>query len=376
MKQREESFKPFIDIVFEYTKKNELVLVEDNFTYFLYSSNALYDTNELANMFAEITPYVQMNTTIIQLLFEIRVNFITFIKIFNVRKVRDVNIITQLGERIPGTQPARDVLHLSREIEIIKVYNDLYDFSQEDKWDDLYEKEEELFAIISRDYPQKQGGAQPNQKKQLELFTLLTQMNCIFIGVYGASFMTNLEQKSKIQIITDDLQGVAKKIIEILAKSGIGANIKFDKSFEMIEHRLQVAILESNGVIFAEIFNAASYELLMCKHLKPLGAGAHNTGARVAHPYVICKFLFLELFKFRLLAFAERIDRKVYELKKIEVIDIVSKIREFTFETFDVYGRYYDEVLAIKHAQLKSPAPYWPRKHFVANGKYRVISRE
>lgn len=370
LKQREESFREFIDIVFAYAKSNELVVVEEDYTYILYSSQALYDANELANEFAEKTSFVVMKSVVPRLLFEVAVNFVSFVRIYDVRLVRDVNIITQLGERIPGIQPSRDVLYLSKEIEIIKIYNNLYDFTREKDWDDLFEKEEELFLAISGDSRESltkantTGGAQPDKQKQLQLFKLLMDVNCIFIGIYGASFITNVQQNSKIQIITDDIKQTTETIITLLASIGINATVKIDKSFEMIEYRMNVTIIELEGTIFVEIFNSANYELLMCKKIN---------GARIAHPLIICKFLFLELFKFRLLYFAQRVNKQVYDAKKAEVISIVRNIRRLTFEEFDVYGTYYDEAIAIKNSQFNSFKPYYPRKELIKEGKYRKI---
>ena len=433
-----QKFSGFLKILFDYVRNNNLIVFESSRVFHIYCHNSLVDSNNLANLFAEKTKFVKVLTKVPYTIFDIQVDFYILCRVTKIADFRGNKIFNLFAENrtqansLPAmTAYFNKQLYLARDVEMIKIYTDLYSLANEKEWDLLKLEEAELFShyrklkngqierrhemqknnkhnggsngykrvsngyngdsnkydvqVGDSDYNEHSGaneydsgfniqntplyrtligGGQPSQDVQSELFELISNLNCVLIGTYAAALLVNtkMDMKTKIQILTND----HTPLVEALKKLGINPAIRVDKIPFPFELRLTVTSLEYQGTIFAEIFNAADYEVILCKKIGKV---------LVACPFVICKFLFVELFKFRFLLTRQKIPVEVFNNKKNEILDIVAEIRELEFDQPEIFGTYYEEEMAIKE-ELNNETiyyPYEPFKYKQQKGTYREI---
>ena len=369
------NFNEFIHIILNYTKKNGLIISKTDNIFNIYSKNSLLDSTNIANLFVTKSKFIKVITKVPYIIFDIQVNFNNFCRVTKILDYRGYSYYSLYGDiqnsakTIYGISYLKDQIYISPIVEMIKIYSELYSFTKENEWPQLKKHEFELFKYYQPNATNTKtifGGAnKPNHKIQSEIFNLLTNIDCVVVGNHAvAHLVKNYEMNfsSKIQLIANDIE----PIVKLFKTKNINVNIKNDKFAFPFELRLTITTLEFDGIIFMEIFNCSKYDIIMCKKIN---------NAKIAHPYIICKFLFVELFKFQMLLHSSRIPKEVYNKKKIEIIKLVNDIRNIEFDKIDIFGMYHDEELAIKEEinNANMYHPYEPYKYFLTFQRYREI---
>jgi hypothetical protein len=366
-------FDDFIKILLDYTKNNKLIVFKTNRMFNIYSRNSLADATNIANLFVAKSKYIKVITKVPYIIFDIQVKFNNFCRVTKIMEFRGVSYYDLYGDRQNINKQTseisylKDQIYISRIVELIKIYSELYSFTNEDEWESLKRQELICFSYYDATADNKKfihGGAQPDQSVQSEIYKIIKDLDCVLVGNFAVANLVDakINFATKIQLIANDIE----PIVEAFKTKGINVNVKHDKFAFPFELRLMVTTLELEGTIFMEIFNCGKYDVIMCKKIN---------GIKIAHPYVICKFLFVELFKFQILLHSNKIPENVYTKKKSEIIDLASKIRNIEFNKIEIFGIHHDEELAIKEdiGNANMYHPYEPYKYFLTFQKYREI---
>ncbi len=317
------------EIINKFIKDNNLLIdntpiEENNFTYQLYSSNALVDANNLANILATETPYVEMLTNIPYRKFTLQVNnkYICSIYTLGYFKKQPIQKLLNLTDHVPY------------ELELSEIYHKLYNVKYNADWDKLLIHEEQVRA------EKIHGGKDMN---------FIQSLNCLLIGTFALEKF-GIHEKGRLQLISNNVE----QTIESLK------NISDFEVFDLdpvipFDFRLQKKTLKSDTTVI-DIYNSCEFEIVPYVVVDNL---------KVAHPYVICRFLLIDYWLSLLLKNPNK-----------QILYNINKIRNKTIPVEHFYGTYRNEDIDLKKMhQDNSFQTYYPKKYFDKNGAYREIKK-
>ena len=329
----------------------------------VFSHSALKDANDLANELSRFSRYVEMRSLIPYKEFLISFNFEHLVKVINIDRFRGKDIIELISTKKEITN-SQTINTISYEIELALRYWKLYSLEYSGEWDVYEQQEKEIFKTVI--------GAKERPESNMKIFRIMAEMDCIFIGNYAASCITPIVKRSgKIQVISNRAIRLCENIVGSLAKIGMRVKYKERQITLPFDFRLRMFSVTLNNTILVEVFNSAEYELIMYKNFN-----VNGINIRVANPYVICKFMLLEIYLFRLLFCCDCINIQTFELKRKEMIHIVRTIRNIKFDIVNIYGTHIDEDRIIKITCTESGKfffPYYPAKFKEENGVFKTI---
>ena len=336
----------------QYIKDHKLIVhegVHDNHVYTIYTSNSLPYANDLSNLLVEYCKYTQLKTIMPYKQFDIYVDMFLVVRFITLATCRDKNIMDIIN---PDTH--NGYLILPKEIELIPTYWRLYSIQFMDEWNDTLGLEKEQFLAVT-------GGRKPHGNLT-KIYDAIKTIPCIIIGMHAIFDECNY----KLQIISHDTNETINSVKTILDKLHLKYEIRNQDLILHIDFRLKkkTIYLSNQNIAILDIFNSAEYELIPY---------IWRNNFRIGHPFVLCKFLLINLWVCRFQS--ETIDR--YNKKRKSIFDIISKLRVNPPAINNVYGSYEDEVIAIKNSyrNQKLFSPYDPYKYHMANGTYRVIKK-
>jgi hypothetical protein len=336
----------------QYIKDHKLVVhdgVHTNYVYTIYASNSLLHANNLSNILVEYCKYTQLKTILPYKQFDIYVDMILTVKFITLANHKGKNIID-----IINTKNRNGYLTLPKEIELISTYWKLYSIQHTDNWDDTHIIEKEQFLDVT--------GGRKSDVKLSKLYNAIKTIPCVVIGMHALSDNANY----KLQIISHDVNETIDAVKTIL--------YKFNLKYEIRDHDLKLHVdfrlgkktiyLSKQNVAILDIFNSAEYELVPY---------IWRNNLRIGHPFVLCKFLLINLWVCQFQS--ENID--MYIKKRTHTFKIIENLRVKPPVINNVYGSYTDEVIAIKnlYKNQKLFFPYDPYKYHTTHGSYRIIKK-
>ncbi len=158
---------------------------DEKFQYHIYCDNALRSANELANLLAEKTQYVEMLTNIPYKKFTIMADTKYICTLYTLGFFKKQPVRKYLGIRSS---------HIPIELELIDVYHKLYSIEHADQWDGLKVKSTEYMDLI--DDNTKRGGSESD---------FLSSLGCVVIGHRATQYM-GIQSHGRLQLLSDDME--------------------------------------------------------------------------------------------------------------------------------------------------------------------------
>lgn len=365
LREREpDELKNIKRVVEKFVVEHDLI-VSNADSMLLYSSHPLYYANLLANTLAESLEYhVSLRTLVpyreFMVTCDLRFNiFITILERFSTMSIE---------QYVKDNSTEKPTMMLP-EIELIGIYNILYNIEFKAKWDNAVVVENDLSAQLfaelhNNTHIARGGGANMITITEANLSTLM-------------KWMTNLTNivwvnKDKLMCISTNLKQTQKELDAMFSNvSGKCTDYKISPDFRETKYTFYASI-KNRQVPILDVFNCAEYELIPA-----IGD--------LAHPIVQLKFLLVDLFTVTIKYKLNHIDED--KMKKIRYA-ILSKMRGIRQEAIDKHdtlqdvpfdsfvGLYYPKEIAVKERFLgETNFPiYDPREFKAKNDAYREIS--
>ena len=338
------------------------LIISRNLLYILvFSHDPLRDATEIANHICEHIKYVEMRTRVPHREFDIFINFQLYARIMKVEKIANKNILVEMAacEVDEGS-----CMYMSLELELMYKYWRLYMVGNHEEWEMLEKEENELILQIS-------GGNGGFNKFYSPLFELVSNLDCVIIGDYALPSLMHFTPKCKIQIISNNAKKHIEEIIRFIKKiTGKNATVLRRNLLLPFDYRLRLESIVVNNEPVIDVFNNGEYELIMYKNFI---SGKNNI--KIAHPYVLCMFLLLNLFTYKSIVLAKHIDQSKYENTKKVILSLVKKIRIIKYDKIEFYGINIPELRSLKQNASDGVFyyPYYPYKHKLTHGEYKKI---
>lgn len=386
----------------------------DDFTYEFYSEAALQHAFNMSNRIADVTELVWMRTLIANQLYTITVDDRPLVTIRALRRTPGTShrLIQPIVKELPS---GAKVSVLPPEIQLIRIYQILYSPNSADKWEEALLNENRLFQHLSERLPIK--GSEPEggeihgsdeftqamrQKIRTAILSefIINNPDVALIADQAFAYLRGLLSETPvIQIITtipaEDIFQTVKKIIE--REAGKIQVSKFERHLYVLDDmRIQRTVIKAgpNNKEVLYIHNSAQYELI------PTNTLVFQNGQflRVGNPFVLFRFILIELWILRWLAAGDHIDAKFLELRVNSLLRGLIVLRKqmstgrehiatisdhfidedsnwaiFQSEPLAYIGVYEPEVIAtkLKGKESQRHPDYLPAQWKRTNGEYR-----
>jgi len=338
------------------------LIISRNLLYILiFSHDPLRDAIEISNHISEHIKYVEMRTRVPHREFDIFINFQLYARVMKVEKIANKNILVEMSA---CAEDEGVCMYMSPELELMYKYWRLYMVGNYEEWEMLEKEENELIMKIS-------GGDGGFSKYYSPLFNMIANLDCVIIGDYALPCLINFTPKCKIQIISNNVKKHIDEIIRFVKKTtGKNATIIQRNVLLPFDYRFKLQSIIINNEPIVDVFNNGEYELIMYKNF----LSGKNT-IKIAHPYVICMFLLLNLFTYKSIVVAKNIDIAKYENTKKVIISLIKKIRSIKYDKIEFYGINIPELRSLKQSTNDGVFyyPYYPYKHKMLHGEYKKI---
>ena len=395
-----DKYKDIYQLILNYCLKNEDIILSDldilidkdiskNLCYNLYSPYPFKHATLLSNEISKITKLVEMRTLISHKEFSININLIQminfyalpYIKIAN-KNIKFINtIILPIDKSI--NKELINLQFLSPEIELINVYNKLYNPVYVDEWEKLLKLEKKLYIIYKHIFIIKNINLKHYVDKSLiNLKQYIVNNWCfldkIIIGYWGYILYVkddnshNFEDINIFNLKNERLQIISQNSIEndiltletlVKKKSSFQIsykqqNINIPKDFRIKKYIISI-VKNGNSIIIMEIYNSSSFELIPYIDITYL-----NFKYRVGNPFVLLRFFLIDYWLLRYINALSKISTIIYENKLNNIMKCIKFIRSKIDLGFGIKytGQYIDEIIADKLRKLstKRHIPYLP----------------
>lgn len=368
-------YDPIYKCIHDFVDKHKLIHSdiggECKFSFKIYGSYIFQYANALANELAEFTPYIRLNTDERNKEFSIVVDCTIVIKMHNI----DPNFM----KIMESSMTSKGVL--SPEIELIDIYHKLYSPDMYASWDQIILREKKMWKEFSaiRDSiiqnPTVTGGS--NEHVDIVLDWLKNQSGYVIVGDVGARLLIPGvdHYTNAVQFIASNPKAMISSLREYM-KEFLGGSInvkKYDMNMpddNRIRKFVISATVKNNTFYIANVFNSASYELIQFRCVDKLNVGV---------PVVLLRFMFADVWFFRVLRFFGMMDQSTYKKNMLGMYANIDKIHSMwvnenkkDVHEFPMYiGTYISEIISKK--ENISVFPYYPAKYKLENGDFRKI---
>ncbi len=370
-----DKYNKIYDIIESYIKTNNLVVysnIHSNRLYTVFSDNPLHHATTLTNEIFKENEIVEMKTQIPYKSFLITVNFKRIVVFHIIEKYKNIDYIDLI-------KPIKsDFLLLPPEIELIIVYWKLYQLQEHDNWDKLPVEElstgwkkridegiiggnNEINKVIQA------GRQQPTKYINIlnKILDIVININSVIIGAIGCDIITNnlaiSDHSDRIQIISSNVAGTIEEISNTFNVTQRNHELKLPIDFRLKRTTLYAMAIRHGKTVelpIIDIFNSAEYELIPYSH--------SSRNHLIGHPYVILKFLFIDLWILNLRKAYDNIDAKIYINKARRLSQYISRMQSLSIPIDKVYGIYNNEDIYLKNiykdAKMYPYVPYRKKK--------------
>ena len=340
----------------------------------VYGHHIFHHANELANIVTKLNMYVQLNTDVRNKIFTLIVD--------GTRAARFYNIEDQYIAIMKAPREGKRII-ISPEIELINTYHRLYSPQYEPEWDSIGEHEGRLWKMLASrrrliiDKPAIKGGAADSGPDLVGLMMSWLRSEegrrCVLIGSRALDMLRKTQRKTRhrtIQIISPNHADTAAALVAHFGATGVTLRkIKYDVKVPH-DHRLKKITLKAHidgrDHYVANIYNSAEYELVPY---------VEHDSLRVAAPLVLLRFLLIDIWLLRFLAYNGTIKIGQYRSSAAIIVQDTSVARDLwraAGDALPVYiGTYIDIGKALRAE--KTPFPYYPEVYKRDRGSYRVV---
>ena len=379
----------------------------NDYTYTLFSESAFPHANAIANMIAAYVGkymkqdpeiFVSLKTVIQNTKYTIFVDGRHMIHINNLQKMSsniDTFDLIKPVEKISGNNK---FYLLPPHFYLVDFYRTLYLPNYAGNWQDILQKEGVLYDSIKGDLKATIGSKDKKIDRRsillkhiFENFLLNNNKIAVIDEAAMALYETHethntIDNVSKFVILCESS---IKEFIEIVKKSvrafmgrDILMNYKSQNINILNDRRLKRYIVKLEDREILQIYNSAHYDLI------PVNTISYKSGTiNIANPFVIMRFLLVEIYVINVILTLKKIDEKFAEHKLQTIMKNVIKLRagikksDIFQNSSDMYiGKFIDDItyeqLKIKKMKQdkKISFDYYPQKYMIDNSKYRQIN--
>lgn len=406
-----ERFRKVYEIIEEFISKNNLVLSDNmgmkillqeklepvDFKYVLYSDDALNHAFALTNTIAEQfpldseqdftnSPIIIMRSSIPNTKFEISFagrDLITINRIFTNKSdlftlIRPNNV----------KKEERNLLIMPPMFHLIDLYRIMSSPQFADKWEEAINHEDILYRYLRANFSRQLAKSEIKNKQVYNpliykvLKHLIGKKDVILTGEIAAMFLLKKPLSGILTIIAKNSSNTGKEILQIL---GTGASIENSNVRLFSDFRLQRLNVRVDRKTILYIYNSAEYDLVPIIRFER----EKNQILQIANPFVISRFLLIEIWVLRLVHSVGGIKEDLMNLRMNALINITLNIGESTrngiFSKYifqpndsDYIGVYITDVIAHKQkmSNEKKQAPYHPQRYFAEYGSFRTMNQK
>lgn len=350
------NYKDVFDVIKSYCKNSNSILISDINQILddyiildklsLYSFNFKEDSKNITDLlYKKLNDKFTNYNLVSEHLAIIKYKFRTVCEIhaFGLEKI-DTKLLTPIIKKSDKLLPP--------EIEIIKIYNDLYDLeTDKDDIDNLLELEDKLIEKICTRKEQKVFGGKNKLKN---------------IDFYKHKIMTELVKNSDNVLVSDSIN-VPKYDIKIITKNPkllikelhnligdifiykkINIIIPQDPLIEIINVYINI---DGKKYKFLSLYNETKYKPIAVRVIK---------GYNVANKYTYLKYLFIDFWNIRILYYNGKIQKQTYEFLFDKIWNLILSTRKQKNITEKYIGSYINSTVYNKIKNLDLNPPYYP----------------
>jgi len=390
----------FISNLYKIAKLDKSDLIDElvNYHYDIYCSRPFEHSNNLINLIYEklkkhsLISTLVLNTIVKNEEFVILFDTRVMCKILAIQRDRPGGKSLDLMKIIKPVN-INGLNYLPAEIEIIDVYNQLY---TNENTNLLFEQKlsKQVIGVVGGQLEKITGGKSDacyeRKKDELEAIKvaivkdfLKDRTDVVLLGGLAVELHKNTNicpKYDRIQIITTlTPDQFRKELSDYLNGLGRNYNITMGDELDLLIPKdfrskrivFSMSLRTDMGIKekpFLEYFNSAEFDVI--PYFK------HNN-ILIACKYVICKFLFIDLYVSKFIHSLGKLDDKSYAAKQSRNLELINYVNNMQFQIDGTIGVYFDYEISKKELMLGQEryyAPYFPHSYFVKNDKLRDFS--
>jgi hypothetical protein len=377
-------------------KENTLQHIYDK-SYKIYASNPFRHANLLTNLIHKNTihqsgsEFTQLKTIIEQEEFAIEYDTRIVATIYQIKKHKSVKL-----ETIINPVSIKNTLYMPAEIELIDIYDKLYDPNEYGSYKTSEEFESILYKqVIERREQGIIGGLDSCKERKKEFIEAIkitlvkdwlpNKKDTVLIGPWaynwiklGTDICADVE---KIQIISqltpDELLKELQKYVNTLSKFSITMReqeLHIPKDFRTTRYTYYMQIQSERGMTekpFLDLFNCAQFSCIPYTTVD---------GILIGHKWVILRFLFIDLWIVRLIKKLNLISADILDKKLINLWRLIEEFRlgfgeKSVITKVEYIGTFREYSIDRKLSKLQGKPffPYIPEIYLAEKNAYREI---
>ena len=341
----------------------------DDFQYLVYSREGFPKCNNLVNLLTKKTPYLwKLRTVFGNHTYHIYLDTRLILVCKELKLPESVKIIEPLKRNSHTT--GKPVWVMSPEMMLLDVYRQLYSPASAGSWEDLVKKEDKLFEILTSRKKDIVGGKISKRLRddlEKRLLRYIGDSNHILIGEHACKHLIDSEVITPvIEVLARDLNvDELKNVIHEIISDPV---IRYDRELQIVEDfRLMRTTIkvgtQDDSIEVMYIYNSPVYDLVPFSIID---------GIRVGNPFVVMRFLLINIWIVRWLRERGSINQAFATRKVSHQIGLVLKIRKALgdislsseggklglFQRKNYLGCYLSDQLALKLQALDSDRRY------------------
>lgn len=382
----------------------------DNYFYEIYTSNAFVHATKISNMITSGSPkrIVRMVTIAAYKVYHIFVDTRLIMVLYDVKVHSGTNYL-RIVEPITKTLRGKEMLVVSPEIQLLDIYRRLYLPSHADEWEKLLINESKLFSMVISRKEQIQklttGARETPIREKIDALMMeyVSSSNKILIGEHACEVLLGVKSAANfIEVLSfspleEDIAEIKDKIRNITTER-VQTNtreLEIMGDYRLTRTTIKLGTDSPKDIMY--IYNSADYDLIPYNVLE-----SPKRTLWVGNPFVILRFLLVNLWIVRRVRELGLIDDKFANMRISAALDLIIELRKrllpsgallgssaeinpeliasglplSVFQHNRYAGVFVSEDIAFKieRTQMKERFPdYYPLEYMKKFGKYREI---
>lgn len=379
--EERKKFTKLLELVYDYIKKHKLIIKDiDEELVTVATTKAFVHCNALTNALLPINELVELRTIHLHKEFLILVEKRAIVRAFTLEKHNNVAIESLLvcenrqldfpSYVFNNTLRSQDFLISPSEYMLIELYKKVYNLFDNSKTIKLQIEKAEK-SVEKRKKILTEGGA-GHQEVEKVLLKYVKASNYVLVGERATKNDGVYRDNGKIQWICAEQQDkdtLKDELINFASKYNISLVIKVHKLYITSQNRYSVYIKNDKLDLIADYF--------VERTLVPY----YDHYYRIAHPYVIKRYLLIEMFTVKLVEKIKNIklSNRLNQLYNLYIDCTGEFIDDDMSDKPEWAGKFLEEDIKFKrdkrdrHKQKQGAFTYYPKKYEIEKGELRVI---
>lgn len=328
----------------------------DSYSWALYCGNTYTMAKRLADKLAAVRSVhvpadtVEMETIIRHREFIIRINTRIIARLYAIGEYKRISLDKFIRPVLrDGPFSQSKIRCIPDELQIIDIYRTLYTPARIGDWPAALASEDRLFAGARAGFPKDVVGGTSVVEVDTNMLSFIKSAGYVIIGDYAVSYYLPEFQPGRLQIIVDNLDIPALQSSIERAAGGNITIVKHDimlpNDFQTVKHSVMQRDRRGGVKILMDVFNSACFEMIPY---------IDRAGARYGSPWVLMRFLFIDIWISRMLAFAHdnpaqmKIRSRHLMKTAISARTVFCKDKLGAFQLENYYGIYTKETVEKK----------------------------